>query len=155
MYLPKKLILAVLAIAAIAVPSAVIAASGTDGALTQFQYYAYSNGKGAQAASTKTAKWKDVPGLTTNFGTFNRSIGTISAELRKGSAKFRIVNEDGAVLTQPASAVFEKGAGSFAFPIVKNVSCSKDTKVQWRVVGKKKAVLAGSSLTVHSATGCP
>jgi hypothetical protein len=155
MHLPKKLILALVAVIAVAVPAVVVAASGEDGALTQFQYFTYSNGKGADKAVTKTPKWKDVPGLASNYGTFDASIATVSADLKRGTAKFRVVGESGETLTQPASATFVEGAGSFAFPVVKNASCSSSPKVQWRVVGKQKAVLGGSSLTVHVASGCP
>jgi hypothetical protein len=155
MYLPKKAVLAAVAIIAIAVPAVVIAASGENGALTQFQYFSYSNGKGAEKAVTNTAKWKDVPGLGSNYGMRDASIATVSAELKRGSAKFRVVDENGLVLTQPASATFVAGAGSFAFPVVKNASCFVSPKVQWRRVGKRKAVLGGSTLTVHVATGCP
>ena len=155
MYLPKKSILALVAVIAIAVPAVVVAAAGEDGALTQFQYFTYSNGKDAEKAATNSSNWKDVPGLESNYGTFDASIGTISAELKQGSARFRIVDEEGDLLTEPKSAKFVEGAGSFAFPIVKNASCSSSPKVQWKRAGKEKAVLGGSTLTVHVANGCP
>ncbi len=155
MHLPKKLVVALIAGLMIAVPTIVVAATDTGISQQQYQYFYSSNGKGNEKAKTKNKKWTEVPGLHSAYGSFDGSLATVSAELKEGKAKFRIVNEDASVLTQPKSVLFEGAASSFTFPLVQNTSCSSDTIVEWKQVGKKPAVLGGSTLGVQLADGCP
>ena len=155
MQLPKKSILALVALIAVAVPAVVVAAAGEDGALTQFQYFTYSNGKDAEKAATNSTNWKDVPGLERNYGTFDASIGTISAELKQGSAKFRIVDEEGDVLTEPKAAKFVEGTGWFAFPIVKNAQLLQLPEGQWEAGRQAEGRARRRRLTCTSRAAAP
>jgi len=140
--------LSALAVTAIAVPATIVLAGGgnNDGGVVSFQSASWS-----KTQSTNSKKWKIVPGVTPPPNTTGFLTFTVSAEMKKGAARFRVVRPSDGNVTKPGPVKFSsKASNSFTFAM--RDTCgppgTENRVLQWKRVGKTKAVAA--KLATHA-----
>jgi hypothetical protein len=138
--------------ALIAVPVTVaLAGGGGDGGPVDFQA---TSGSGKQ--STKSKKWKPVPGIDDPVDTPDFEAFTVSAQMSKGAVKVRVVRPSDGNVTEPGPVKFSsKASNSFTFAMTDTCGPpGTDHRVlQWKRVGKRKAVAA--KLATHAIWDSP
>jgi hypothetical protein len=136
-----KLLVALLAAAAVAAPVAAIGGGGS------------SSGNGdvsRQSATWFNAKreagknWKPITDVTSTLGFLSV---TVSAQMTKGKAKFRIVPVFGGPAIEPGPVLFSaKAANSFTWGKFDTCGQGEQHELQWKRVGKGDAVAANLSV---------
>jgi hypothetical protein len=140
----SKVLLASLAGAAAVAPVALVLAgdNGLGGPVGN-QTVAWTSEK---AEATKN--WKPVPplGVTSTGDVVSVSV---SAQMTKGKAKFRIVPTGGGPAIEPGPVLFSaKAANSFTWATDDTCGQGEQQELQWKRVGKTDAVAA--KLSVHN-----
>ncbi len=120
------------AIAALA-PFAVLAATGTFGSALDRQAAKWST----TDATTASKSWRDVPGLFRTRCTLNQVTATLSATVRGGPVRFRILIDDAAPMKPGGARFVPNGTESFSFVFVGHTgpfeaNDNHGFSVQWR-----------------------
>jgi len=138
----RQLGVATLAIAMVVPVAAVIAGSenATGGDVAR-QSAAWTGKQEARKA------WKEVPGVslgqTNVVNTPDVQSITVSAQMTKGAVKFRIVPALGGPAVVPGSARFDaKASNAFSWAIEDTCGQGEAHQLQWKKVGKGKAIAA-------------
>ena len=138
----SKVLLAGLAAVAVVTPVGIVVAGGDSA----------TGDVGVQAASwhgkaEASKNWQEVPGLIAAAGTNAPIATTISAQMTRGKAKFRVV-EFGGGAVEPGPVLFSsKAANSFTW--TREGACPGNSyDIEWKRVGKGKAV--ASKLSAHN-----
>lgn len=135
--------------ATIAVPATVIAgdAGSNDGGTVGRQSTTWSGRE-----TTNSKQWKEVPGLPLFFpaATPDFLSLTVSAQMTSGAAKFRVVRPSDGAVTAPGAVRFNsKASNSFTFSIRDTCGPGDSRELQWKRVGRHRAVAAKiSTLTI-------
>jgi hypothetical protein len=134
--------------AAVAVPATVIAGFSNSDVDTVARQTTTWSGK----ETTNTKHWKGVPGLPAFFPPATPGLEslTVSAQMTSGAAKFRVVRPTDNAVTPPGAVRFNsKAANSFTFSIRDSCGPGDGRELQWKKVGKQRAVAAKiSTLTI-------
>ena len=139
----SKFALAMIAGAAVAVPTTLVLAGGnTLSGDANVQSVAF-NGK-----ATAPKNWKPVPGLIVASGDGGTLVSTaLSAQMTRGKAKFRIVPISGGPAVPPGPVLFSaKAANSFTWGRI--ATCPGPYRLEWKRAGRGKAIAA--NLSSHS-----
>jgi hypothetical protein len=142
-------LLGVVATAAVAVPATLVLA-GMGGTFGDADFF---NVQSVDQRSTNSKQWKQIPGVGVGLSTTPQAV-TISAEMKKGKARIRIVDLDTNQALPPGPVQFTaQAANSFSFVIAEN--CPPSHGVQWKRVGTQKAVASTLSvLRVYESGPC-
>jgi hypothetical protein len=152
-----KLGVAALVVIAVAVPAVVLArGDGNFSAGDSHQYNTVWSGK----QSTNRKQWRKVPVIGGPFFTLDPIVLTVSAQMTQGKARFRVVHQDGGPdggpepVTPPGPVLFSsRASNAFTFAVEDN--CPRGAVLQWRKVGKHKAVAAKlSSSRLYGGDPC-
>ncbi len=134
------------ALAAIAIPATVIAGSGTQ----QDSIPSYMSTDVTGVNTTSGAGWQPVTNLV-SLGTTG-SIASVSADLSKGRAKFRVKTLASNNVGIPDSVTFASpGASSYDFVVAGDCEY---VGVEWKRVGDEPAVMKNATLHVISEAAC-
>lgn len=141
----SKIFLAVFGGAALAVPATLVIAGNGNflGGSVDNQAVSWS------ATSEEAPKnWKPVPHASVT-STPDVLSTAVSAQMRKGKAKFRIVPATGGPAVPPGPVLFTaKAANSFTWVTDDTCSLGEPHQLQWKRAGKADAVAA--KLSVHN-----
>ena len=137
-----KLVVALLAAGAVAAPVAAIGGGGSSSG---------SGDVGHQAGTWLNTKreagknWKNVFDVSSTNGFVSV---TVSAQMTKGKAKFRVVPEFGGPAVEPGPVVYSaKAANSFTWATTDTCGQGEQHVVQWKRAGKSDAVAANLSIS--------
>jgi hypothetical protein len=106
--------------------------------------------------STRSKKWKPVPGVQDPASTPDFQTFTFSAEMARGAVKVRVVRESDGDVTRPGPVRFSsKGSNSFTFAMRDTCGLpgTENRVLEWKRVGKAKAVAA--KLATHAVWDSP
>lgn len=137
-------------VAAVSFPLGIVVAGGSGGAAAdeiQRQTVAWT---GTQQARKQ---WKPVPGVELGQGNVVDSPDlvalTVSVQMTKGAAKFRIRRGGGGAIDPPGAVRFGgKAASSFTWALQDTCGPGDFRVLEWKRAGKSKAVAA--KLTTHA-----
>jgi hypothetical protein len=157
----KLLVLGAVAAVAVAIPLAVLAATGTLGGRLDRQTARWTTTN----ATTSSTQWRNVPGLGRTRCTLNQVTALLSATVEGGPVRFRVII-DGVpeAPMRPGSARFvPNGIESFSYVFVGNTAPfeADDThrfNVQWRSPSGAPVTLRDGALTLllqEGSQGCP
>jgi hypothetical protein len=137
--------LASLAAVAIVVPSAIVVAGGSPNAIS-----GQVNNQAVAWTTNVTAKknWKPVPGgLAGLTNTPDELAVTVSAQMKRGTAVFRIVPVNGGAAIPPGTVRFTaRAANSFTWGTVDTCGPGDGRRIEWKRVGSRRTVAAKLSV---------
>jgi hypothetical protein len=105
--------------------------------------------------STNSKQWKRIPDVGGLFATSHPQGITLSAQMRKGKVKLRMRNTT-TDQTLPPKVVTFRAPGSESFSFYAPEACPDSHELQWKRVGKVKAVASRLSVIriIEGPTGC-
>lgn len=140
----SKAVLVGLVCVAVAVPAGIVIAGGNSSSGS----VARQTGSWVPSSVEAPRKWKPIPGLgvtsTPGFITVD-----LSAQMKRGKAKFRIVPVAGGSAMDPGPVTFTaKAANSFTWASNDTCGQGEQHEIQWKRSGKRDAV--ATKLSAHS-----
>lgn len=136
---PKTLVALVLV--AVAVPAVAIGGgNGTGGSVNSFVELSIDK------ATTKSKQWRTIPNMPSGTASTNQPQAvTLSAEMKEGKAKIRLVPAGGGPAVPPGSVLFSsKAANSFSWALSLG-TCDELYVFEWKKVGKEEVVASNMS----------
>jgi hypothetical protein len=131
-------------LALLAVPAAVIAASGSGSSTVGWQTTRWTD----EGASVNEKSFKPVPGMANQDvepDCQNVAVD-VSADMRRGRALVRVLDETSDEVAQPGPVLFgAKGSNAFTFLIE---GFAGNLTVEWKRVGERRA--AAASFSAHA-----
>lgn len=98
--------------------------------------------------------WKRVPEVGFLSNSFGAHSITVSAEMKKGKAKFRVVSQ-GATTPPGPIAFYSKAANSFTFGYPEGCYFHPTNSLEWKRIGNAKATASTISvLDINGAQPC-
>jgi hypothetical protein len=146
----RMVLLGVVATAAVAGSATLVLAGAGGGTFGDADFFGLQS---VDERSTNSKQWEQIPGVGVGLSTTPQVV-TISAEMKKGKARVRIVNVDTNTAVPPGPVQFTaQAANSFSFGIAEN--CPPSYALQWKRVGTQKAVASNVSvLRVDESGSC-
>jgi hypothetical protein len=136
-----KLLVAVLAVAAVATPVVALGGGGSSGGSG---VVAHQAGTWYNAKREAPKNWKAITGVTSTESFLSV---TVSAQMTKGKAKFRVVPVFGGPAIEPGPVLFSaKAANSFTWATTDTCGQGEQHELQWKRSGKRDAVAANLSV---------
>lgn len=141
----SKAALAGLVCVSVAVPAGVVIAGGNSSSGS----VARQTGSWVPSSVEAPKKWKPIPGFGGVASTPGFITVDLSAQMKRGKAKFRIVPEAGGRAMDPGPVTFTaKAANSFTWATNDTCGQGDQHEIQWKRSGKTHAVAA--KLSAHS-----
>jgi len=141
----QKATLAGLVCLAVAIPAGIVVAGGNSSSSS----VARQMGAWVPSSLKAPRKWKPIPGFASVASTPGFITVDLSAQMKKGKAKFRIAPVAGGGSMEPGAVTFTaKAANSFTWATHDTCGQGEQHEVQWKRSGKRDAVAA--KLSAHS-----